>query len=292
MSKYRIAGLNIEISAPIWALHENLIFFAIEDGQTDVLCQIVFEKRPDEPAEAIIIAKTPGASICEYQNQIYNVSGDEKDIPSLVITAKDFHAGTLFVDPEYMDDRDSANVQIVRNGLFASLRDIVSGALALRDGLLIHASTVIWRGKGVLFAAPSGTGKTTHTLLWRALYQTPILDGDITACRLVDGIPMVYGLPWCGTSGEFINTRVPLEVIVFLQQGQENSIKKLDEQEALLRLVARCFLLPWNDELMNHYVDTVEAIIQRVDCYLLNCLPNPHAVELVKECLEMKLSGD
>lgn len=287
--KYRIAGLIMEISAPDWALHENLCFFAIENGERDVFCQVIFEKRPDEPDEgAIIIAKTPGTSIYEYQNQIYNVSGDEKDIPSFVITAKDFHSCTMFVDPEYMDSQNSDTVQIVRNGIFASLRDVVIGALAQRNGLIIHSSTIIWQGKGVMFSAPSGTGKSTHTHLWQQLYLTPVLDGDAAACRIVDRIPVVYGLPWCGTSGEFINASVPLEAIVFLQQGQENSISKLDLHEAILRLASRCFLLPWNKKLMNQYFDTVQEIAESVDCYLLNCLPNPEAVELVKKCLEMK----
>ena len=36
-----------------------------------------------------------------------------------------------------------------------------------RDTLLFHGSTVAVDGKGYLFAAKSGTGKSTHTRLWR-----------------------------------------------------------------------------------------------------------------------------
>ncbi len=119
-----------------------------------------------------------------------------------------------------------------------------------------------------MFSAPSETGKTTHTLLWQQMYQTPVLDGDVTACRINKDTPVVYGLPWCGTSGQFYQCQRPLGAIVFLQQSQENSIIKLIFQEAFLRLTARCFLLPWNQRLMDQYLNTIQKIVEKVNCYL------------------------
>lgn len=286
MPKYCISDLIIEISAPKWALHDNLGFFLCARGDTDIFCKVVFEQRPAKPLEAKIIAEIPGTVIYEYKSCIHNLSGDEKDIPSYTVTAKNSSSYTMFVDPEYNNCDDFGIVQSVREGILASLRDIMIADLTPKQGLIIHSSTIIWQDKGLMFSAPSGTGKSTHAHLWQQLYGTPILDGDLTACRIVDGIPIVYGLPWCGTSGEFINQSAPLRAIVFLQQAEENYIKKLDLRESFLRLAARCFLLPWNKELMNHNLNTVQDIAEKTDCYLLNCLPDPDSVELVKKCLE------
>lgn len=287
MPKYCIFDLVIEITAPEWALHDNLGSFLCDTGDTDIYCGIFFEKRPTIPREeAKIIVKTPGTTIFKFQGCIHNLRGDDEDIPSYTVASENWSFHTMLVDPEYNNPKDNEIVQSVREGIFAALRQVAIAALAQRQGLIIHSSTILWNGKGVMFSAPSGIGKSTHAHLWQQLYDTPILDGDATACRMVNGIPTVYGLPWCGTSGEFINKSVPLRAIVFLQQAKENRIEKLDLRETIIRLTARCFLLPWNNELMNQFLDTVQKIAENVDCYLLNCLPDSDAVELVKKCLE------
>ena len=38
------------------------------------------------------------------------------------------------------------------------------------DGMMLHASAVILDGWAYLFSAPSGTGKSTHTALWRKVF--------------------------------------------------------------------------------------------------------------------------
>ncbi|EQB21628.1 hypothetical protein UNSWDHB_1041 [Dehalobacter sp. UNSWDHB] len=287
MPKYCISGLIIEVTAPDWALHEDLRPFQCNTGETDVYCNIVFQKQPARPGEEVkIIADTLGTLIYEFQDIIHNLCGDDQDIPSYTFSSKDWAYHTMFIEPEYNNPNDNIIVQAVREGISAALRDVTILALIQRRGLIIHSSTILWNGEGVMFSAPSGTGKSTHTRRWRELYDTPILDGDTTACRIVNGIPIVYGLPWCGTSGEFINSSAPLRAIVFLQQAKENNIKRLDSREAILRLIARCFLRPWSHEVINQYLDTVQEIAEKIECYLLDCLPDSKAVELVKKCLE------
>ncbi|WP_418792216.1 hypothetical protein [Phosphitispora sp. TUW77] len=288
MTKYCISDLIIEIAAPEWVLHDNFKFFSCKNGNPDVYCKVKFEKRPGKPAAGVkIIAKTPGTLIFEYEKHIHNLSGDEHDIPCYTTASMDWSSYTMFIDPEYNNPNDDAIVQTVKEGIFVSLREAVIGRLAQKNGLIIHSSTILWQGRAIMFSAPSGTGKSTHAHLWQQLYNTPILDGDAAACRIIDGSPIVYGLPWCGTSGEFINQSAPLGAIVFLQQSKENSIVRLDFRESVLRLAARCFLLPWSNELMNQYLDTVQEITAETECFLLNCLPDFEAVELVKKCLQI-----
>lgn len=287
MPKYCITDLIIEVAAPEWTLQDNLESFLCDIGDTEVYCNITFKKRPTLPREAEIIVKTPGTTIFKLQDSIHNLSGDDEDIPSYTVASKNKSTYTMFVDPKYDNPWDPDIVRSVKEGLFTALRAVVISALAQRQGLIIHSSTILWKGKGVMFSAPSGIGKSTQAHLWQQLYNTPILDGDATACRIVQGIPIVYGLPWCGTSGEFMNKSATLRAIVFLQQANENSIEKLDLRETMLRLTARCFLLPWNNELMNQLLDTVQEIAEKTDCYLLNCRPDSEAVELVKKCLEL-----
>lgn len=289
MPLYGIAGLTIEIAAPEWALHDNLRLFLGGIGKADACCSVVFAKRPSKPGiDAKIIATTPGTLVYEQQSSIHKLSGDENDIPSYTVASLNCSSYQMYIDPEYNTPDDEAVVQSIREGLLASLRDFIISLLARNNGLIIHSSSIIFQDKGLLFSAPSGTGKSTHTHLWRQYYGTPILDGDATACRLINGKPVVYGLPWCGTSGEFLNSSAPLAAVIFLQQAKENRIKKLDLPEAVQRLISRCFLQPWNEELMNSYLAIAEEIARKADCYLLECLPEREAVELVKKCLRIQ----
>ena len=287
LSKYCIAGLTIEMSAPEWALHDHLRFFICDLADPDISCNVVFKKQSVIPEEeARLIVKTPGTSIYESDGSIYNISGDEMDIPSSFVVSEDWSDCTMYIDPEYNDPEDEDMVQCVREGILAALRDVMIAALAQKQGIIIHSTSIVWKDHGFLFSAPSQTGKTTHAHMWEQLYGTPILDGDATACRLVEGVPYVYGLPWCGTSGEFMNHSAPLGAIVFLQQAENNSIEKLDFREIFIRLYARCFLLPWNDKMADQFLNIVQEVAAHADCYLLNCLPNHEAVEMVKSCLE------
>lgn len=289
MPRYRIAGLTIEIEAPKWALHDNLRLFLGGDAQVDAGCRVVFAKRPSVPGkDAKIIAKTAGTMVYEQQNSIHKLSGDEKDIPSYTVTPLNCSSYLMYIDPEYNTPDNIAVVQSIREGLLASLRDFIITVLAFNKGLIIHSSSIIVQEKGLVFSAPSRIGKTTHAHLWQQYYGTPILDGDATACRLINGNPIVYGLPWCGTSGEYLNSSVPLKSIVFLQQANVNRIEKLDLPEAVQRLISRCFLQPWNEELMKSYLSTAEEIAQKAECYLLECLPDREAVELVRKCLKIQ----
>ncbi|HEY8499074.1 MAG TPA: radical SAM protein [Clostridia bacterium] len=181
---------------------------------------------------------------------------------------------------------DKQTVDNVRNGILGALRSITIAALSYKHGLLVHSSSIIWNGEGIVFAAPSGEGKSTHTNMWRQKYGTEILDGDVTALRIIDEVPYAYGLPWCGTSGEFLNKRVPLRAVVFLQRAEKNRIEKLNFQEAFIRLASRCFMLPYDERMTNQFLNVAQEIASKTDCYLLECLPDYEAVELVKKCLE------
>ncbi|NLB79505.1 MAG: hypothetical protein GX796_11895 [Clostridiaceae bacterium] len=287
MPKYFISGLVIEMLAPHWTLHSNLKIFQSNDINIDISCRVVFEKPTMLPnGKKKYIVKTGVTSVYETEDLYYVYDGHEDDIPSVIVASHDWSGCTMYVDPKLNKPNEKETVETVQICIFAALRKVMISALVQRKGFLIHSSTIIWNGKGIVFSAPSGTGKTTHTNLWKQMYHVRILDGDVTACRIIDEVPRVYGLPWCGTSGEFLNESVPLGAIVFLQQDKVNRIEKLNIKEAFIRLTARCYLQPWGDEMTNRHLDNIQEVIDKTSCYLLNCLPDQDAVELVRKCLE------
>lgn len=155
-------------------------------------------------------------------------------------------------------------------------------------GMVIHSSTLKFKGKGIMFSAPSGTGKSTHVKLWQKYIgeDVVVLNDDSPAVRLISNKPYVFGTPWSGSSFIHSNDSAPLEAIVLLEQAPENSIRKLADREAVLRLMPRAFLPYFDQTMMSESISVFEKIISSVPVYLLQCRPDKEAVELVYQCLK------
>ena len=131
------------------------------------------------------------------------------------------------------------------------------------DGIVVHASSLEWNGKGIIFSAPSGTGKSTHVKLWQEYFgsEVKLLNDDSPAIRFRDGNPFIFGTPWSGSSNLHSNGSAPLSAIVLLQQASDNSIKQLSNQEAIAKLMPRVFLPYYDEDMMNKACDVFERII-------------------------------
>ncbi len=159
--------------------------------------------------------------------------------------------------------------------------------ILLRQGIVIHSAAVDCSGSGIIFSAPSGTGKSTQANLWRKHKGAVVLNGDRPALRVVDGRVYVYGTPWSGSSPDSVNKSSPLKAIVMLEQSDANSIRQLEKPEAVRYLMPRCYLPYGVADLLERAVDNMDSIIERVPVYLLRCRPDAEAVEITGKCLNL-----
>lgn len=153
------------------------------------------------------------------------------------------------------------------------------------NGLVTHASAVMHNGKGIIFSAPSGTGKSTHAKLWEDFLGAKVINDDSPALRIIDGRVHLYGTPWSGSTIKFDNSQVPLSAIVMLAQAKENKIAVLDSREAINRLLPQCYIPFYNRKMCEMAMETFETIVSSVPVYLLQCRPEKEAMELVYQCI-------
>ncbi|MBH1939378.1 hypothetical protein I5677_00560 [Mobilitalea sibirica] len=158
--------------------------------------------------------------------------------------------------------------------------------ILFQHGIVIHAAAIDWKGKGILFSAPSGTGKSTQAKLWRRIKGAKIINEDRPAVRIEKEYVYVHGTPWNGSSPKCTNCSVPLSAIVMIEQSEENSIELLKSREGISRVLPRCFLPYYDGELMQIAMYNIEKIIDIVPIYLLKCRPEREAVELVYQCVK------
>ena len=121
----------------------------------------------------------------------------------------------------------------------AAIQRAVAEFLFDRDVLMLHGSTVAVDGKGYLFTAKCGTGKSTHTRLWCQAFddRAVMVNDDKPFLKVTDAGVWVCGSPWSGKHGLDTNITVPLVGICILERGKENRIIPCPLEEALPMLL-------------------------------------------------------
>ncbi len=149
------------------------------------------------------------------------------------------------------------------------------------NGFVMHGAAIEYDGKAYCFTAKSGTGKTTHIMLWKKLLgnKVNIINGDKPIIRSINGEFLVFGTPWCGKEGFGNNIHAPLAGICFLERGEVNSIRHYSHHEALNKLLPQIFLSSEND-IFSATIGMIDNILQRIPMWNLKCNISDEAAKL------------
>lgn len=150
--------------------------------------------------------------------------------------------------------------------------------------LIFHASYIEHEGSGILFTAPSGTGKSTQAELWRVHRGARVLNGDKAGVTLRE-MPMTHGLPFAGTSKICENVSLPLRGIVVLSQAPVNSIQRLRPSEAVAALCSNLFVDQVIPEEWSLALNLLLDLVAAVPVYALACTPDERAVQTLEQAL-------
>lgn len=156
--------------------------------------------------------------------------------------------------------------------------------LSRKRVLLFHASLIAADSKGILFTAPSGTGKTTQSRLWAEHRGAEILCNDRV---LVRGMK-TYGFPYDGDAPVFNPEEHELHAIVCLGQAVKNSIVRLRPASAMARLMQTALFDAWDPQARDFVSGQLLEMISAIPVYQLDCTPDEAAVL----CLENQLRKD
>lgn len=309
--KLKIANINVQVTGdlnPLFIQRANP--YLAEFHKADISIDFRLKESVELPSEYELITVTndrtwatlPDGSFCYWdfneqigkhtlcskiksdsiQIQFYHLQ-DENEIRLINEALKEYKK-TMPNPKEYKNAESAAYKPDFP--LINSTDQAMRYALLHYDGFMIHASAIAYKGNGILFSAPSGTGKTTHTKLWEQFDPSAfILNDDSPIIRfLEDGKPYACGCPWAGASGEGQNQIVPLKAIVFLQQSPENEISRLQTLPALQWLL-NCVNRPVERGLMDKLFTLIHLLLSSTPCYVLKCRPDLDAVKTVEAAL-------
>jgi len=160
--------------------------------------------------------------------------------------------------------------------------------------LLFHGSVVAVDGQAYLFTAKSGTGKSTHTRLWRQLFadRAIMVNDDKPFLEIRDGFVVAHGSPWNGKHRLGENIGLPLRAVCVLERGENNQIHGIQPSEALHMLVQQSSR-PMNPSRLPKYLELIDRLGKKVSFYHLRCNMELEAAIVSYEAMSgKKYEGD
>ena len=141
-----------------------------------------------------------------------------------------------------------------------------------QDTMLFHGSVVAVDGNGYLFAAKSGTGKSTHTRLWRELFKerAQMINDDKPLLNISEDKVVAFGTPWNGKHRLGTNASAPLKGLCVLRRGKENKIRRADSREIYPVLLQQTYR-PANAIAMAQTLRLLDLLEKTVPVYVLEC---------------------
>lgn len=217
----------------------------------------------------------------------------ENEVDAIVDSFGRYEKGYLFTmtPPECgalkLWKEDGSNVVYFNGSLMPRL---VRFALWIGYGLVtlphqtiaIHTSVIQYKERTVLFLGESGTGKSTHTRLWREYIEGAVLlNDDSPILRIVDGEVRMFGSPWSGKTPCYKQENYPLAACVRLSQAPYNKIQRLNIPQAYGALHPSCPPdFAYDSALYDYIGGTIGEVLSKVPIYHLACLPDADAARL------------
>ena len=159
------------------------------------------------------------------------------------------------------------------------------------DTILFHGSVIAVDGFGYLFTAKSGTGKSTHTRLWRENFgdRAVMVNDDKPLLRITKDGVTAYGTPWDGKHRLSTNTSVPLKGICILERAAENHIIKLDTKEEMRSaypMIVQQTHRAGNPASVVKTMELIDRLMEVVPIYRLSCNMEPEAAKVAYEGMQ------
>lgn len=186
----------------------------------------------------------------------------------------------------------------IKEELFHAIRHFFLFFAQSQGFFAIHSASILYQDQVWLFSGHSGMGKSTHTNLWKEQFGTKIINGDLNLIGWNSGKqdssgqnvnkpdskghPIVYGMPWCGTSGIASTKSYPLGGIVLLGRSDNDHFESLQNDQKIVRVMQRMISPVWTEDMLEANLECAAKLAKEVPIYYLLCTKEPSAAYVMK----------
>lgn len=155
--------------------------------------------------------------------------------------------------------------------------------------LFFHAAQITYQETGILFAGPSGAGKTTQAKLWERFRNARIICNDRTLLRKQDGNWHSYGYPMDGSQPVRSGEVHVAGCIVLVKQSQngKSSIERLRAGKAMAQLMPQLVIDRWSENARNQAAENLFLLLKEMPVYQLTATMDEQAVACLEKILKM-----
>ncbi len=279
----QIAGLTLKLCGPQEAFSKEFDLFKVPqseeimaDADTDQIISVT-EEAPPLRENGQYLLRNPQLCIYETLNHYILLFPLSKQILEAHL-GKDGRRAVFYCQPPYD--------QTFIYDLFHAIRLPFLYLAGQHSMYAIHSASICYRDKAWLFSGRSGIGKSTHTNLWKEQFATPVINGDLNLLAVKNGKPVIFGIPWCGTS-EICDTHTySLGGITFLKQETGNRMIPQSDGQFRLAILQRLISPLWTEEMMQK----AAAFINQISCDIflgsLGCTVSPEAACVIKKAID------
>lgn len=158
---------------------------------------------------------------------------------------------------------------------------LMAEKLPLFDAAALHSCAFKVADKGIAFGAHSGTGKTTHMLLWKKLLgdNFVVVNGDKPLIRFIGDELYMYGSPWAGKEGLNNNIKVSLTDICKIERSETNETVPLSKEDAIEFLMKQIYM-PMDPQMRIKTLELIYRIAEKVKFWKIKCNMELDAAEV------------
>ncbi len=150
--------------------------------------------------------------------------------------------------------------------------------------MMFHGSAIAVDGEAYIFTARSGTGKSTHTRLWREYFgeRAVMVNDDKPLITFKDGVAYAHGTPWNGKHDLDNNISAPIKAICLLERDEVNHIEPMSAREMFPELYAQTYRSK-NPRLLAKTLPLIDALSKSAGLYKLGCNMDIEAARVAYE---------
>ena len=151
----------------------------------------------------------------------------------------------------------------------------IAEMMPLYDTVLFHGSAIAVKHGDeqpacFIFTAKSGTGKSTHTALWRKAFGDSVfmVNDDKPLLKIGEDSVTVYGTPYDGKHRLSSPTAVPLKGLCILCRGRDNRIERIDRRTAYPVLFTQMYR-PFGRDAAARSLVLLDKLMEQIPLYRL-----------------------
>ena len=201
--------------------------------------------------------------------------------PWSITVDRGFNHGRIYCNEKMITPSGKSRLahNVIENPLDEIL--ITHVGLARSASMLLHAAGGSIDGRGVIFAGPAGTGKSTVSRLLGKARKTHFLSDDRIVVRRFGSKLKMFGTPWPGDAGVGVNESVTVKALCFLRPGNTTELTPLDATTARDRLLPVAFVPWYMPSLAERANELCDFLVARYPAFDLSFRPDAGELESV-----------